>query len=136
MSTKVIIVYESRYGNTKLVAETIAEGMREVAGVETTVSEPKNVDLSEIPGYDAILVGSPNHMGGPTGGSKKFIDKLGKLSLEGKVLAAFDTCLSTDLEKAMNEENGKADKREGTRIEIDGSGLINKGLQAKVELLW
>ena len=38
MSAKVIVVYESKYGNTKLVAETIAEGMREIEGVETVVS--------------------------------------------------------------------------------------------------
>jgi len=28
MSAKVIVVYESKYGNTKLVAEAIVEGMR------------------------------------------------------------------------------------------------------------
>jgi len=75
---KVIVVYESKYGNTKLVAETIAEGMREVEGTETVVSEVKEVDLSKISDYDAILVGSPNHIGGPTRGIKKFIDGLGQ----------------------------------------------------------
>ena len=29
---KVIVVYESKFGNTKLVAETIVEGMREISG--------------------------------------------------------------------------------------------------------
>ena len=41
---KAIVVYESKYGNTKLVAETIVEGMREVSGVETVLSELKEVD--------------------------------------------------------------------------------------------
>ncbi|MEM3958106.1 MAG: flavodoxin domain-containing protein [Thermoproteota archaeon] len=35
---KVIIVYESKYGNTETVAETIAEGIREEEG-EAFVSE-------------------------------------------------------------------------------------------------
>jgi len=30
--TRVLLVYESKYGNTKLVAKTIAEGVREVGG--------------------------------------------------------------------------------------------------------
>ncbi|MEM3736686.1 MAG: hypothetical protein QXJ75_01145 [Candidatus Bathyarchaeia archaeon] len=29
---KVIVVYESKYGNTKLVAETVIEGLKEVGG--------------------------------------------------------------------------------------------------------
>jgi NAD(P)H dehydrogenase (quinone) len=93
MAAKVIVVYESKYGNCKLVAETIAEGMREVEGIETDVNEVKQVDLSKVPDYDAILVGSPTHIGGPTGGIKKFVNKLGKLPLEGKLFAAFATYL-------------------------------------------
>lgn len=53
MSAKVIVVYESKYGNAKLVAETIVEGMREVEGIEVVVSEVKEIDLSKICDYDA-----------------------------------------------------------------------------------
>ena len=100
---KVLIVYESRYGNTKRVAETIGEGMREVEGIETTLSDVKDVDLATIPSYDAIVVGGPNHMGGPTGGIKKFINKLGTLPLDAKSFAVFDTYMSKDFEKAMKK---------------------------------
>jgi NAD(P)H dehydrogenase (quinone) len=88
---KVIVVYESRYGNTKHVAESIIEGINEVGVVEVSLKELKEVDFKEIPFYDAILIGSPNHVGGPTRGIKGFIDKLGKLPLEGKKFAVFDT---------------------------------------------
>ena len=100
---KILIVYESRYGNTKRVAETIGEGMREVEGIETTLSDVKDVDLATIPSYDAIVVGGPNHMGGPTGGIKKFINKLGTLPLDAKSFAVFDTYASRDFEKAMKK---------------------------------
>ena len=93
---KVIVVYESKYGNTKLVAETIIEGIRGVEGIETVLSELKEVDLNKIIDYDAILVGSPNHFGRPTGSVKKFIDKLGKLPLKGKLFAVFDTYIKGD----------------------------------------
>jgi len=36
---RIIIVYESKYGNTRLVAETISQGMREVPGIEVLPGE-------------------------------------------------------------------------------------------------
>jgi flavorubredoxin len=100
---KVIVIYESKYGNTKRVAETIIEGIKEVGEMETSIKELKEVDLKEVAEYDAILIGSPNPMGGPTRGIKGFIDKLGKLQLQGKVFAVFDTYLGKDFEKAVKK---------------------------------
>ncbi len=87
-----MVVYESKYGNTKLVAETITKGMSKV-GIELVIKELKEVDPSKITDYDAILIGSPNHYGGPTEGVKEFIDRLGELNLKGKLFAVFDTYL-------------------------------------------
>jgi len=125
---KVIVVYESKYGNTKLVAETIAEGMREVEGTEADVSEVKRVDLSKVPNYDAILLGSPNHLGGPTGGIKRFINKLGKLPLEGKFFAAFNTYL---LDKSFEQATKKLEKR--IRDKVPGAKLAAPGLSIRVQ---
>ncbi len=124
---KIIVVYESRHGNTKRVAETIVEGMREVGGIETTLSELKEVDLNKIPDYDVILLGSPNHLGGPTRAVKKFIDKLGKLDLKGKMFAVFDTYLGKDFEKAVK----KMEKRINEKVpELK---LMAPGLSIKVQ---
>jgi len=90
---KVIVVYQSKYGNTKLVAETITEGMSKVEGIEAVIKELKEVDLNKIADYDGILIGSPNHYGGPTKRVKEFIDRLGKFRLKGKSFAVFDTYL-------------------------------------------
>ena len=125
--TKVIVVYESKYGNTKLVAETIIEGMKETGGIETELSELKEVDLNKIPDYDAILIGSPNHFGGPTRGAKKFIDKLGKLDLKGKMAAVFDTHIGGDFEKAVK----KMEKRINEKV--PGLKLLAPGLSIKVQ---
>jgi len=124
---KVIVVYESKYGNTKLVAETIIEGMRQVKGVEAVLSEVKEVDLSQIPSYDAILIGSPNHIGGPTRGIEKFIDKLGKLNLGEKRFAVFDTYLGKDFEKAVK----KMEKRINEKA--PGMKMIASGLSIRVQ---
>jgi len=124
---KVIVVYETKYGNTKFVAETIIEGLKKVKGIETVLSELKKVNLNEIPGYDAILVGSPNHLGGPTRGIKKFIDKLGKLNLKGKMGAVFDTYLGGNFEKAVQ----KMEKRINEKV--PGLKLVAPGLSIKVQ---
>ena len=124
---KAIVVYESKYGNTKLVAETIVEGMRGVSGIETVLSEVKEVDLGQLTDFDVILVGSPNHMGSATRSIRKFIDKLGKLNLEGKLAAVFDTYLGGDFEKAVK----KMEKQIGQKV--PGLKLAASGLSIRVE---
>ncbi len=101
--TKILVVYESKYGNTKRVAEAIAQGMQRVEGAEPTVSEIKAVDADAAVRYDAVVIGGPTHMGGPTRSVKKFIDKLGKLSAGSKQFAVFDTYLGGDFEKGAKK---------------------------------
>ena len=86
---KVFVVYDTKYGNTKLVAEEIVEGMREEDGIETAIGNIEVVDFDLLADYGVILIGSPNHYGGPTKDVREFIDGLGKLNLEGKLFAVF-----------------------------------------------
>jgi len=130
---KAIVVYESKYGNTKRVAETIAEGMREVSGVEAVVSELKEVDLKQLTDFDAILVGSPNHMGSATRGIKKFIGKLGKINLEGKLTAAFDTYAGNNFEKAVKKmEKQISDKVPGLKLAAPGLSIRVEGMKGPI----
>ncbi len=76
---KVLLVYESKYGNTKLVAEAIIEGIKEASDNQAAIYELKEIVLKQPPDFDAVLIGLPNHTGGPTGGIKKFINEVGKL---------------------------------------------------------
>jgi flavodoxin len=97
----VIVIYESKYGNTRTVAESIIEGIREVSGTDMVLNELKEVDLNQLDKFDAILVGSPNHIGRATRNIRKFIDKLGNPNLKGKLVAVFDTYIGKDYEKAV-----------------------------------
>ncbi|MEM3712700.1 MAG: flavodoxin domain-containing protein, partial [Thermoproteota archaeon] len=65
---KVFVVYESKYGNTGNVAKEIIEGLNEAEGIEVLLKELKKADLEEVQNYDVLLIGSPNHIGGPTRG--------------------------------------------------------------------
>lgn len=126
---KVIIVYESLFGNTKMVAESIIEGMGEVAGIETTLSKPKRVDLNQLATYDAVLVGSPNHVGGATRGIRKFIDRLEEINLGEKLFATFDTYGGKDFEKVVKKlEEQLREKVPGLKIAAPGLSVKVKGL--------
>ena len=63
---KVFVVYDTKYGNTKLAGETIVEGIREVEGIETSIGYVKEIDIGKLADYDAIVLGAPNHMGRPS----------------------------------------------------------------------
>ena len=130
---KAIIIYESKYGNTRLVAEAIAEGMRQVSGVEAVVSELKQVDQKTLAEFDAILVGSPNHVGGATMGIRRFIDKLGKLKLEGKYVAAFDTYMGNQYQKVMKKmEQQISKKAPGLKLISPGLSIIVKEMKGPI----
>jgi len=124
---RVMVAYESKYGNTKLVAQAIVEGMRGVGGVETMVRRIKEVDFDDVPSCDVILIGSPNHIGRPTRSARKFIDEIGKLDLEEKQVAVFDTYLGKDFEKAVNKMERRINKK------APALKLIVPGLSIKVQ---
>ena len=124
---KVFAVYDTKYANTKLAAEKIVEGLREIEGIETAISDVEEADLEKVADSDAIVIGAPNHWGGPARTIRIFIDKLGKLDLKAKWVAVFDTYLGGDFEKAVK----KMEKRIGEKV--PGLKLIASGLSIKVQ---
>ena len=124
---KIFVVYDTKYGNTKLVAEKIVEGIREVEGMEIAISDVKEVDLERVADSDAILIGAPNHMGRPARTIREFMDKLGKLDLKAKWVAVFDTYMGGDFEKAVK----KMEKKIGENV--PGLKLITSGLSIRVD---
>jgi flavodoxin len=129
---KAIVVYESVFGNTKRAAEAIAEGMKG-AGVEAVLSTPKELDEKKLAEFDAIVVGSPTHMGGATRGTRKFIDKLGKLGLEGKLVAFFDCHASPEPGKAVDKmEKQLGEKAPGLKLASPGLSLVVEGMRGPI----
>jgi menaquinone-dependent protoporphyrinogen IX oxidase len=100
---KVLIAYDTKYGNTKKVANLIAEGIKTAEENEVEVNHVKEIDLSKDEVYDLIVIGSPNHMGSHTEKVKKFIKKLSTAPVKGNSFAVFDTYQSKDFEKAVKK---------------------------------
>ena len=87
---KALVIYYSRTGNTKKMAESVAEGIKN-EGLEVVLKEAKDVDSEELLKYDAIAIGSPTYYGTMAAQIKELFDDSVKFhsKLEGKVGAAF-----------------------------------------------
>jgi NAD(P)H dehydrogenase (quinone) len=87
---KGIVIYYSRSGNTKQMAESIAKSMND-NGVETTCEIVDKVKVDDLLKYDAIVVGSPTYYGSMAAQIKHLIDEsvVKHGQLDGKVGASF-----------------------------------------------
>ncbi len=87
---KVLIVYDSRSGNTEKMANAVSEGVSE-EGVDVEVKRVDEASIDELPGIDGLILGSPVYYGLPTAKMKGFIDDSVKYhgKLDGKVGGAF-----------------------------------------------
>jgi menaquinone-dependent protoporphyrinogen IX oxidase len=100
---KVLIGYDTKYGNTKKVAELIGEGLKTVEGNTVSIENVKEVNLEQDETYDLLLIGSPNQVGSPVKAVKKFIKKLPTAPLKANNFAVFDTYAGKDFEKVSRK---------------------------------
>jgi NAD(P)H dehydrogenase (quinone) len=88
----VLILYDSRGGLTEELAQSVADGVRSVAGAHLSLRRLDDAHFDELKTVDALIVGSPN-WSGITGRLKTWFDQSGDLwetgELAGKVGAAF-----------------------------------------------
>lgn len=105
---KGIVAYDSVYGNTKKVAETIAEQIR----AEGHEAELRNVreKYPSPPQGDFMFIGSPTRMAKMTGKTKRFVKKLDVAAWKDKPIVAFDTILPMPAEGADEKEKARAQK--------------------------
>jgi len=110
---KLLVLYYSMYGHIETLSGAIAEGAREVSGVEVTVKRVPELmsaeklaqvggkvdqvapvaDPKELADYDAIIFGTPTRFGNMTAQMRNFLDQTGGLwvkgALVGKVASVF-----------------------------------------------
>ena len=128
-----VIVYESHFGNTKIVAETIAAEL-EAAGHQ---AELRNVRTRypQPPRGDILFLGSPVRMGTVSGRVKRFIGKLDAEAWKGRPIVVFTTTLALP-ENATEEQKSaqeKWDRGAGRKlVELARSA----GLDAVEKHLW
>ncbi|MCK5852090.1 flavodoxin domain-containing protein [bacterium] len=90
--SSVLIVYYSRTGHTKEMAEIIARGAQE-EGAKVDLKPVDEVKFDILVNYDAIILGSPDYYGTMASEIKKLIDDSISIhgQLEGKIGGAFSS---------------------------------------------
>ncbi len=113
---KAVVAYDSYYGNTKRVAESVAQEL----GVQGHEAELRSVrdKYPAPPQGDVLFVGSPVRMGSTTRRVKKYVDKLDKSFWSGRPLVVFTTILALpeDPKPERVESRDKYDLAAGKKL--------------------
>jgi NAD(P)H dehydrogenase (quinone) len=90
---KIAVIYYSRTGNTKKMAEMIIEGVKSGSGIEADLFSVEDFPVDKALEYDGIIIGSPTYYATMAAPVKDFFDKTVEFhgSLDGKVGAAFSS---------------------------------------------
>ncbi|MDE2580419.1 MAG: NAD(P)H:quinone oxidoreductase [Rhodospirillales bacterium] len=103
---RILVLYYSTWGHVETMANAVAEGAREVPGIEVTVKrvpetmpaetiaaigartdQPAPVATpAELAEYDAIIFGTPTRFGNMAGQMRTFLDQTGGLWAQGKLV--------------------------------------------------
>jgi len=81
---KVLIVYDSRTGNTEKMAKAVEQGASK-AGADVRLKKVAEAGLGDLEWADGIILGSPNYFGAMSARMKEFVEKSIELYGEGKL---------------------------------------------------
>lgn len=88
---KISILYFSKTGKTREMAEAVAAGAGSVPGTEVRLFELENIDMDYLSGSSAVIFGTPTYYANTCWQLKKWFDESHACRLEGKLGAAFAT---------------------------------------------
>jgi flavodoxin len=116
-----LVLFDSNYGNTKIIAETIA-GRLGAAAVPVAGVTP-----SSLAGVDLLVVGSPIIGWKPSEKMQGFLAGLADGSLRGVKAAAFDTRVRLFIHGDAARKISHALEQAGARIVARPQGFIVDG---------
>lgn len=140
---KVMIVYATSSGNTKIMANYIAEGIKE-EGYEVVIIDALAANPKELVNYDGFLLGSYSWDGLPDE-ILDIYDELPFLDLSGKKTAAFGSgdpmydvfCIAVDQIIEQLNECGAEVVMEGLKVELTPGGSdIDKCIEFGRKFAW
>lgn len=90
---RILILYHSKGGNTKKLAEAIAKGVEEIEGTKVLLRRSDDVTRDDFLISEGVIAGSPVYFGLMAAELKKVFDEFVgvRKKMEGKVGAAFAT---------------------------------------------
>lgn len=87
---KVLVVYDSVYGNTEQIARAIGGAITE----DVKVIHVRETEPAELLGIDLLIVGAPTQGGRPTTAMQNFLKKASPSDIQDLKIATFDTRIS------------------------------------------
>ena len=125
---KGIVIYDTAYGNTRKIAETITETVKE-AGIEVDLFDVKDVKKLSGMNYSFLVLGSPTKFGTMSLTIRFFLDKVKNEEWMNKSFAAFDT------ENPENIEKARAENKEWSAAEKIAEKLRDKKMNQQLPVL-
>jgi flavodoxin len=87
---KTMVVYDSLYGNTRAIAQSIGEALPgDVDVLQVAQANPADLEAADV-----LVIGSPTHGALPTEAMQGLLERIGPPSREGARAATFDTRLT------------------------------------------
>jgi len=125
---KGIVVYDTSYGNTKKIGETIAETLQEF-GIENDLYYVKDVKKISAKDFNFLILGSPTKFGTMSFAVKSFLGKVKSEEWVNKPFASFDT------ENPENVEKARAENKEWSAAEKIAEKLKEKKMKQLLPVL-
>jgi flavodoxin len=122
---KVLIVYESMYGNTERIARAIGTALAAWSSVKVQAIG----EIDRLPGdVDVLVVGGPTYAHGVEAAMKDFLDRIPDGSLDGVMAAAFDTRVNWPKILSGAASRGIAEwlERKGARLLLPPESFVVK----------
>ncbi len=125
---KGIVIYDTSYGNTQKIAETLAETLN-FYGIETGVFHIKKVKKLNGRDYNFLALGSPTKYGTMSFALKFFLGKIKSEEWSDKSFIAFDT------ENPENVEKSRAENKNWSAAEKIAEKLREKNMRQLMPVL-
>ncbi|MFW9793873.1 MAG: flavodoxin domain-containing protein [Candidatus Thorarchaeota archaeon] len=124
---KVLVIYDTQFGNTRKLALEIVKGIQENEGIIAKVVNGDGLKTEDLSNYDAVLFGGPTRAFRATRGAINSIKQAGKIGLEDKVVSTFGTYM------IGNQSRGVKGMDKQLKKMARKAKVISPGFSAKVE---
>ena len=128
MKMKGIVIYDTSSGNTKKIAEIIAETLKE-SGIKVDLFKVNELKKLRGMEFDFLVLGSPTKFGTMSFAVKSFLGKVKSEEWMNKSFAAFDT------ENPENIEKARAENKEWSAAEKIADKLKEKNMRQMLPVL-
>ena len=125
---KGIVIYDTSHGNTKRIAETIAETLK-ASDLEVDLFDVKDAKKLGMKEYNFLVLGSPTKFGTMSFAIKFFLGKVKSEDWMNKPFAAFDT------ENPENVEHSRLENKEWSAAEKIALKLKERNMKQMLPVL-